>query len=477
MGRVSREPLTAEQAAALDARYRPFPAFAEWPSAPFRPDLWDAALGELDALRADAAEDDVRRALDVTMRAAAFETGAVEGLYETTRGLTRTVAIQAAMWENAVESSSPDALALFRAQLSAYELVLDAATTELPVTEAWIRRLHEELTGPQETYAVETPVGRQEQPLPRGEYKRYPNHVELDGGRVHAYAPVGQTRSEMARLVEELRSAPFEHAHPVVQAAYSHYALVAIHPFADGNGRVARALSSVYLYRAAGVPLLLHADQRADYFRALALVDDGDPLPFARLVEDLARSAVALVADTLRAALAPDPDAALAGFRDLLTAHGGLTFEEVEAAATALADQVVELIGERIARLELPAGVRVQVVHASGGQLGHVSPGFRGIAPSVRQAVIRLEASDPANVAQAATLNFLIARQPDDAEAFRVEDNESQDGVTLAVRDVAPALTAPAQHRIEAFVERVLGQQLTQLLEQARRNFEQSRYS
>ena len=45
--------------------------------------------------------------------------------------------------------------------------------------------------------------------------------------------------------------------HPAVQAAYAHYALTAIHPFADGNGRLARTVASVFLMRSAGVPLFL----------------------------------------------------------------------------------------------------------------------------------------------------------------------------------------------------------------------------
>src|SRR5438876_1237932 len=82
-------------------------------------------------------------------------------------------------------------------------------------------------------------------------------HVQLPDGSLHVYAPVDQTRDEMARLVRELNSGEFAGAHPIIQAAYAHHAFVSIHPFSDGNGRVARALASVYLYRSARIPLLL----------------------------------------------------------------------------------------------------------------------------------------------------------------------------------------------------------------------------
>jgi Fic family protein len=62
-------------------------------------------------------------------------------------------------------------------------------------------------------------------------------------GTIHAYAPVEVTGPEMHRLINELQTTEFEEADYVLQASYAHYALVSIDPFADGNGRVARALA------------------------------------------------------------------------------------------------------------------------------------------------------------------------------------------------------------------------------------------
>ncbi|MBI3648097.1 MAG: Fic family protein [Actinobacteria bacterium] len=165
------------------------------------------------------------------------------------RGFTYTIAAEEAAWEATLDEKGPDARALIEAQLGAYELVLDVATTASDLTEAWIRRLHEELCRPQDTYEARTPQGPSRITLPKGEYKKYPNHVLQPDGTEHAYAPVNDTASEMTRLVQELRSPAFTAAHPVLQAAYAHYFLVAVHPFADGNGRVARAMASVYTYR------------------------------------------------------------------------------------------------------------------------------------------------------------------------------------------------------------------------------------
>ncbi|MGE0206868.1 MAG: Fic family protein [Candidatus Babeliales bacterium] len=77
--------------------------------------------------------------------------------------------------------------------------------------------------------------------------------------------------------------------HPVVFAALAHKELVFIHPFIDGNGRVARLLMNLILlshgYTIAIIPPIL----RADYIRALekAHKDDQEFIYFiARIVKE-----------------------------------------------------------------------------------------------------------------------------------------------------------------------------------------------
>lgn len=48
-------------------------------------------------------------------------------------------------------------------------------------------------------------------------------------------------------LLEFINANDKEDVHPVLKSAISHYELVRIHPFTDGNGRVARALSALIL--------------------------------------------------------------------------------------------------------------------------------------------------------------------------------------------------------------------------------------
>lgn len=163
-----------------DSLYQGFPDFSAWP-APTEDDLrlWDRFASRLEETRQKATPETLKKALDVAVRAAALDTGAIEGLYSVDRGFTMTVATQALAWEHALEEKGDNVRALFEAQLEAYELVLDAVTRSLPISEAWIRALHEKVCAGQEKYRDLTDQGWQEQVLPRGTYKTQPNHVRL----------------------------------------------------------------------------------------------------------------------------------------------------------------------------------------------------------------------------------------------------------------------------------------------------------
>jgi len=54
---------------------------------------------------------------------------------------------------------------------------------------------------------------------------------------------------QVTDLLEFINANDKEDIHPVLKSGIVHYELVRIHPFADGNGRVARALASLILYQ------------------------------------------------------------------------------------------------------------------------------------------------------------------------------------------------------------------------------------
>jgi len=71
-------------------------------------------------------------------------------------------------------------------------------------------------------------------------------HRQSDGEVVYEGPPIEEARILMAELAAALAE-PSEH--PLVDAAMAHLNLVLIHPFSDGNGRMARALQTLVIAR------------------------------------------------------------------------------------------------------------------------------------------------------------------------------------------------------------------------------------
>jgi len=479
MAAQAPEPLTAAEASEVDALYRPFPSFAEWPADVPRLDLWERDREEFRAISASANDEDLSRAQDVAMRAAAFDSGAIEGLYPTDRGLTLTVATQAAAWEQQVDERSRDARALFEAQLAAFELVLDLVADRFPkVTQAWIRRLHEEITAAQAAYTVQTPVGPQDQPLPKGTYKEHPNHVRTSDGRVHAYAPVDQTQAEMQRLLDEIQGSAFMDAHPVLQASYAHYAFVAIHPFADGNGRVARAIASAYTYRDASVPLLVLAHQRDTYFSALAEADSGDARPFVDFTAAVVREAIELVTESIKTAQAPQPATILDAFREIFVAQGDLSHRELDRIANEFLNVLVGAAREQTDALSLPDGIEIDVVQVSGQNQYDPPEGFRSLVePGPRWLQVKFSSSPPGESTHRVDMDLFVATGSDPAATLLVQADGSPDQqLRLSLADLRPQLSSVARHRVSSFVQRQLGTGLEALYKMAQEQLGRAGY-
>jgi hypothetical protein len=143
----------------------------------------------------------LKAAFRAVRRAAAVDTGAIEQLYPVERGFTFTIALEGALWESVLNKKQEDVRSLIQAQLDAYELLVDLATGAMPVSEASIRRLHEQVCAAQLTHRVVTAVGPQDQELMKGAYKTHPNNVLTADGTRFSYCPPrhGRTGDEAPR--------------------------------------------------------------------------------------------------------------------------------------------------------------------------------------------------------------------------------------------------------------------------------------
>lgn len=459
--------LSADEVRRIDAQYRGLPAFAEWAGAEIPVELWQQAAAILAERKASVLSEVLDELVEQVMRTAAVDTGAIEGLYEVDRGFTISVSAMASAWQAEItQEKGADVAALVLAQRRAYDLALDAAAAKTPISEAWIRRLHEEVCAAQDTYPVRTPQGPQFHELPRGAYKRHPNHIRKADGTQHAFAPVDDTPAEMHRLVEVLHSDQFQEAHPVVQAAYSHYALAAIHPFADGNGRVARVLASVYLLRKTSLPLVIWADQKGAYLDALAAADEGRPQRFVDFILSQAVDLQQEVADRLSVAGLPPVDASLERIRRAMLSQGDLTHGEIELVAVRLVQELREAVRAQLDKVPWPPGVGTRTVQ--GSSAGDQVVGFQ---PPQNQATTGfvIAGATPATVKVEALLQVLIATQPDAPFAFRLHRIGRADELDLRLDEVHPVLSAAARRRISAWVERLVRSALADFAAQVAR--------
>lgn len=80
-----------------------------------------------------------------------------------------------------------------------------------------------------------------------GKLRKYPVYIVNQNGETIYDGPAPEdVKPELESLFSWLRKVD-HHVHPVIVAGIIHYMLASIHPFADGNGRTARASVSLYL--------------------------------------------------------------------------------------------------------------------------------------------------------------------------------------------------------------------------------------
>lgn len=136
------------------------------------------------------------------------------------------------------ENTRPDDVKELMNYRDAFYLVSDYLDSELPVTEGLIREIHKRL--------VKDVRGDSAAP---GEYRKIQNYVvnSKTGEAVYTPPPAYEIQRMMQELVDYINKA--SDAHPVFVSGIAQFQLVHIHPFLDGNGRSARLLSTLCLYR------------------------------------------------------------------------------------------------------------------------------------------------------------------------------------------------------------------------------------
>ena len=85
----------------------------------------------------------------------------------------------------------------------------------------------------------------------------------------------------MDKLIDDVSESK---VHPIETASFLHHKFVAIHPFSDGNGRVARLLTNLYLISRGFPPIVLKKEDRGKYYKYLRAADAGNLNPFTNFI-------------------------------------------------------------------------------------------------------------------------------------------------------------------------------------------------
>jgi len=153
---------------------------------------------------------------------------------------------------------------------SAVKAVEDAVRNEEALNEVFIRNLHRVLLKEPYEMDARAPDGRiVKRRISIGSYKAAPNNVLTTTGEVHYFTVPELVKPEMTDLLDWYHESERTGEHPIVLAAVFHYRFVAIHPFDDGNGRMARLLMNLILIRHGYTVAMIRAEDRGLYIDIL----------------------------------------------------------------------------------------------------------------------------------------------------------------------------------------------------------------
>lgn len=212
----------------------------------------------------------------------AIETGIIENLYTLDRGITQLL-IERGIKSDLIPHGATDkpiqhVVNLMHDQQNVVEGLFDFVARNRQLSTSYIKEIHQALTVHQDYVDAVNGTGKSLQvPLKRGEYKTMPNNPTRPDKSIHEYCPPEHVASEMDRLIAMHLKHLSRGVSPEVEAAWLHHRFTQIHPFQDGNGRVARALATLIFLRAGWFPLVVISENhRGNYIDALERADQGD---------------------------------------------------------------------------------------------------------------------------------------------------------------------------------------------------------
>ncbi|MDY5034603.1 MAG: Fic family protein [Prevotella sp.] len=154
-------------------------------------------------------------------------------------------------------------------------MMKEQALSEYPLTETFIRQLHKTLLREDYTVYRQLPGGQQTSYVVHaGVYKTRPNSVRTITGELFEYASPEETPALMTDLISWYHEAEESGQYSLAElCALFHYRYIRIHPFEDGNGRIARLMMNFILLRHNYPMIVVKSADKENYLRALSQCD------------------------------------------------------------------------------------------------------------------------------------------------------------------------------------------------------------
>lgn len=205
---------------------------------------------------------DLAEALNGHIISFAYNSGKIENdnvTYHDTREIFET---------DGVTSYTGDLRTLYelRNAKTASEYFLQCFGQHTPLSEAFIKKLQKILT-------MNTYDSRRWQKGERPGTYKLGDYVT---GKDEIVALAEDVPAEMQELINDMETVPNSKA--LIAAAFFHAKMENIHPFADGNGRTGRLAMNYFLVCHNHPPIVIHEEDRREYFQALEAWDNDQDL-------------------------------------------------------------------------------------------------------------------------------------------------------------------------------------------------------
>jgi Fic family protein len=213
---------------------------------------------KLDSLR-PLPKDAVKRIIEDIRLRHTYHSDAIEGntltLQETKLVLEEGITIGGKPLKDHIEAKN---------DAEAFDLMIDFVNSKKQISQETIQQIHEFVM-----------KGILKNP---GQYRT--ENVAITGAKIRppSYSKIIKLMDEYIQNIEKLKLLTIK------KAAFIHHEFVRIHPFIDGNGRVARLLTNFYLMKNGYPPIVILKEDRKKYYKTLNKADQGDLSDFATFI-------------------------------------------------------------------------------------------------------------------------------------------------------------------------------------------------